>query len=59
MFAAVADGRARGELAGTIVAVGGDDGEVPAAVAEAADVVLRDPAEAAALLAALADDAEA
>jgi hypothetical protein len=38
-----------------IIGVGGDAGEAPAAVAEAADVVLRDPAEAAALLAALAD----
>jgi trehalose 6-phosphate phosphatase len=55
MFAAVAERRDAGLLHGVIIGVGGDAGEAPAAVAEAADVVLRDPAEAAALLAALAD----
>jgi trehalose 6-phosphate phosphatase len=54
MFAAVAERRDAGRLRGLIIGVGGDDGEAPAAVAEAADVVLRDPAEAAALLAMLA-----
>ncbi|HSI99017.1 MAG TPA: trehalose-phosphatase [Patescibacteria group bacterium] len=54
MFAAVADRRDAGLLRGVIVGVGGADGETPASVVEAADVVLRDPAEAAALLAALA-----
>ncbi len=55
MFAAVVERRDAGLLRGVIIGVGGDDAEVPASVAEAADVVLRDPAEAAALLAALAD----
>ena len=54
MFAAVAERRDAGLLRGVIIGVGGDDGETPASVAEAADVVLRDPAEAAVLLAALA-----
>ncbi len=54
MFAAVAQRRDAGLLRGVIIGVGGDAGETPAAVAEAADVVLRDPAEAAVLLAALA-----
>jgi trehalose 6-phosphate phosphatase len=54
MFAAVAERRDAGLLRGVIIGVGGADGETPASVAEAADVLLRDPAEAAALLAALA-----
>lgn len=55
MFAAVAERRDAGRLRGVVIGVGGDDGETPSAVAEAADVVLRGPAEAAALLALLAD----
>lgn len=55
MFAAVAEQRDAGLLHAAIIGVGGDDGETPATVIEAADVVLGDPAEAAALLAALAD----
>jgi len=55
MFAAVAERRAAGTLRGVIIGVGGADGETPPAVAEAADVVLDDPVEAAALLAALAE----
>ena len=54
MFAAVAERRDAGVLHGVIIGVGSDDGETPPAVAEAADVVLRDPAEAAALLGELA-----
>ncbi|HEX2767284.1 MAG TPA: trehalose-phosphatase [Candidatus Limnocylindria bacterium] len=56
MFAAVAERRARGELEGAIVAVGGAEREVPPDVAAAADVILDGPASAARLLAALADD---
>lgn len=54
MFAAVAEQRDAGKLRGAIIAVGDERGETPAAVERAADVVLRDPAEAAALLAAIA-----
>lgn len=57
MFAAVGDLRAAGALAGVIVGVGGADHEVPREVVDASDVVLEDPAEAAALLAELAADA--
>jgi len=53
MFAAVAERRDAGLLRGAIIGVGGDDGETPASVVAAADVVLGDPVEAAALLAAL------
>ena len=56
MFAAVAELRAAGRLRGAIIGVGGDDREVPPAVAAAADVVLASPAEAARLLVTLADD---
>jgi trehalose 6-phosphate phosphatase len=55
MFRAVAELRASGRVRAAIVGVGGEGGEVPAEVAEAADVLLADPAEAAALLDALAD----
>jgi hypothetical protein len=55
MFAAVVERRDAGRLRGVVIGVGGDDGETPPAVAEAADVVLRDPAEAATLLRLLAD----
>ena len=54
MFAAVAEARAAGRLHGAIIGVGGADGEVPPSVTRAADVVLGDPAEAAALLVGLA-----
>lgn len=50
MFAVVAELRSLGRLRGTIIGVGGGDGEVPASVVEASDVVLADPAEAGALL---------
>ena len=53
MFRAVAALRSAGSVRGTIIGVGGADGEVPAAVVEASDVVLADPAQAAALLQAL------
>jgi trehalose-phosphatase len=55
MFTAIADLRAAGVLAGAIIAVGGGDAEVPAAVIGAADVVLDDPAQVAVLLATLAE----
>jgi trehalose 6-phosphate phosphatase len=55
MFAAVAERRAAGTLSGVVIGVGGADGETPPSVAEAADVVLDEPAEAAAFLAALAE----
>ena len=55
MFAAVAERRSAGRLRGVIIGVGGGDGETPASVAEAADVVLRDPAEAAVFLAGLVE----
>ena len=54
MFAAVTERREAGLLRGAIIGVGSADGETPVSVVDAADVVLRDPAEAAALLAALA-----
>ncbi|MCA1587827.1 MAG: trehalose-phosphatase [Chloroflexi bacterium] len=57
MFGAVAELRAAGGVTAAIIAVGGADGELPAAVRAAADVTLRDPAEAALLLAALSDPA--
>jgi len=50
MFIAVAELRASGAVRGAIIGVGGEDGEVPPAVAQAADVVLGDPIEAASLL---------
>ena len=52
MFRAAAEARAAGRLSAAILAVGGA-GEVPAAVAAAADAVLADPPAAAALLSAL------
>jgi len=54
MFRAVDELRRAGRLRGAIIGVGGDDREVPAEVAEAADALLGDPAEAAVFLAALA-----
>ena len=53
MFAVVDELRADGTLHALIVGVGGADHDVPAAVVEAADVVLVDPAQAATLLDAL------
>ena len=55
MFGALADLRSAGRLRAAIVAVGGGGVEVPPAVTAAADVVLGGPAEAALLLAAIAD----
>ena len=55
MFAAVAELRGAGRLRGAIIAVGGGGVEVPPAVTAAADVVLDGPAQAALLLAALAE----
>ena len=55
MFRAVAELRAAGQLRAAIVAVGGGGVEVPAAVTAAADVVLDGPADAARMLAALAE----
>jgi trehalose 6-phosphate phosphatase len=54
MFRAAAEARATGRLRATILAVAGS-GEVPSAVAAAADALLPDPAAAAELLSALAD----
>jgi trehalose 6-phosphate phosphatase len=54
MFAVVAELRDAGSVRGTLIGVGGADREVPQAVIEAADAVLADPAEAAAMLAELA-----
>ena len=54
MFRAVAELRGTGSLRGALIGVGGADGEAPRAVIEAADAVLADPAEAAALLTELA-----
>jgi trehalose 6-phosphate phosphatase len=54
MFRAVTELRSAGRLRGAIVGVGGRDETVPPPVAEASDVVLADPAAAAALLAGLA-----
>jgi trehalose 6-phosphate phosphatase len=53
MFRAVADLRAEDGIRGAIIGVGGTDAGVPASVVEASDVVLADPAEAAALLVAV------
>jgi trehalose 6-phosphate phosphatase len=55
MFAAVDDRRRSGRLRGTIIGVGSADEEVPPEVSAAADVVLETPAQAAALLTALAE----
>lgn len=55
MFAVVAELRAAGQVKAAIIGVGGDDGEVPAEVSAAADVVLPSPADVAALLGALAN----
>ena len=55
MFRAAAEARATGRLSAAILAVGGA-GEVPQAVAAAADAVLADPAEAGRLLSALAGE---
>jgi trehalose 6-phosphate phosphatase len=54
MFRAVAELRDAGRVRAVVVGVGGEGGEVPASVAEAADVVLAHPVEAAALLGELA-----
>ena len=56
MFAAVAEARGAGRLAGVIIGVGGADERVPAEVAQAADVVLPDVAATAELLERLAAD---
>lgn len=56
MFQAVAELRARGQVRGAIIAVGGRDHEVPASVSDAADATLEGPQSAADLLAALAKD---
>ena len=56
MFRAVTELRTAGRVRGAIVAVGGRGEAVPEPVAEASDVILADPAEAAALLAGLARD---
>ncbi|HEU5325761.1 MAG TPA: trehalose-phosphatase [Candidatus Limnocylindria bacterium] len=50
MFRAVIALRAEGRVRGLVVGVGGGDHEVPEEVRGAADVLLRDPAEAAAFL---------
>ena len=56
MFTAVAQMRDEGRLLrGAIIGVGSTDHEAPAAIVEAADVMLADPAQAALLLAALAE----
>ena len=59
MFEAVLALRRAGHIRAAVIGVGGGDGEVPAAVTDAADVVLADPDEAAALLEELAADAVA
>jgi trehalose 6-phosphate phosphatase len=56
MFRAMTGLREAGMIRAVVIGVGGGGGEVPAEVAAAADVVLADPAQVAALLAALADD---
>jgi len=53
MFAAVASARDAGRVRGAIIGVAGADGQVPAAVADAADVVLPDVRSTALLLARL------
>ena len=55
MFRAVAELRSAGSLRAAIIGVGGADQEVPPAVIEASDVLVADPAEAALLLARLAE----
>jgi trehalose 6-phosphate phosphatase len=55
MFAAIGELRADGRLRAAIIGVGGADRDVPPEVADAADVVLASPEEAARLLAALAE----
>jgi trehalose 6-phosphate phosphatase len=57
MFTAVTELRRRGEIVGAIIAVGGDDGEVPPEVAAAADAVVPAPEAVARLLAELARSA--
>ena len=54
MFTAVAELRAAGKLRAAIIGVGGSHHEVPPELAAVADVVLAEPADAAALLAMLA-----
>lgn len=53
MFRVVGELRSAGRIRGALIGVGGVDGGVPGSVVEASDVVLADPAEAAALLVAL------
>ena len=53
MFSAVAELREAGRVRAAIIAVGAGEGAGPAELREAADVTLRDPADAARLLAAL------
>lgn len=57
MFTAVAELRAAGRLRAAIIGVGGADRDVPREVMAAADVILEEPADAAALLAALSEPA--
>lgn len=57
MFGAIAELRTSGRLRAAIIAVGAGGGEGPVEVREAADVTLRDPTEAAWLLAALSEQA--
>ena len=53
MFRVVSEQRSAGRVRGAIIGVGGADAEVPPSVIEASDVILAEPAEAAAFLAAL------
>ncbi|MGH2380596.1 MAG: trehalose-phosphatase [Candidatus Limnocylindria bacterium] len=53
MFGVVSEQRSAGRVRGAIIGVGGPDAEVPPSVIEASDVILADPAEAAAFLVAL------
>jgi trehalose 6-phosphate phosphatase len=55
MFTAVARLRDDGRVRGAIIGVGSRDHEAPRQIVEAADVMLADPAEAALLLAELAE----
>jgi trehalose 6-phosphate phosphatase len=55
MFTVVARMRDEGRVRGAIIGVGSSDHEAPAAIVESADVMLADPAQAAVLLAELAE----
>ena len=56
MFTAVAELRASGRIAAAIIAVGGEDHEMPPEVAAAADAILPAPPDVAAMLTALTRD---